>query len=292
MALQRVADHPDRDGTDTAPLDPTRPDPRRELHLRPGIDGLGDLVGTLPQLDTEGLLTLLDALETPDPPDTPMSQRRSAGQRRAEALGELVRRALRHGLTPTVHDVKPHVLLTVDLDTLLADDGTAGGGPELDLTDLLDAAGIDPALLAAAGIDPSTLRPTTRPAGDHEAAHADTADGDGSAAAPPPAASPAWPRRPRTPRLRWTGPVDPSTARSLLREAAVTAVMTMGPWRTVAVGRTMRTLPAWLRPLLDLVHRRCRGPDCDRPIPWTESHHQQAWTDLGHTDVNQDNTAA
>lgn len=47
------------------------------------------------------------------------------------------------------------------------------------------------------------------------------------------------------------------------------------------------TLPPWLRPLLDLVHAHCRGPDCDRRIPWTQAHHQHAWVQLGDTDVNQ-----
>lgn len=165
--------------------------------------------------------------------------------------------------------MKPHVLLTLDLQTVLPDPSGQRDTPELDLTDLLDAA----------GIDPDTLRPATNAAPAASAAAADGVDGRPSAARPPP--------RPRAPRLRWTGPLDPATARNLLREAAVAAVTTMGPWRAVGVGRTVRTLPPWLRPLLDPVHRRCRGPDCDRPIPWTEAHHQHTWTDLGDTDVNQ-----
>ncbi len=61
----------------------------------------------------------------------------------------------------------------------------------------------------------------------------------------------------------------------------------MGPWRIVNVGRTMRTLPPWLRPILELRHRRCRGPDCDRPASWAQAHHLDAWTAKhGDTDLN------
>ncbi|HUH06733.1 MAG TPA: HNH endonuclease signature motif containing protein, partial [Egibacteraceae bacterium] len=54
----------------------------------------------------------------------------------------------------------------------------------------------------------------------------------------------------------------------------------------VNVGRTFRTLPSWLRGILQMMHRQCRGPDCDRPAAWTEAHHQHAWSDGGDTDLN------
>jgi hypothetical protein len=90
----------------------------------------------------------------------------------------------------------------------------------------------------------------------------------------------------RAGRLRFTGDLPADRARHLALRAAVTVVLIMGPWRVVNVGRRHRTLPAWLRVLLDGVHRHCRGPDCDRPITWTQAHHQQAWDDHGDTDLN------
>jgi len=60
----------------------------------------------------------------------------------------------------------------------------------------------------------------------------------------------------------------------------------MGPWRVVNVGRTFRTLPSWLRTALEMVHRHCRGPDCDRPVTWTEAHHETGWEQGGDTDLN------
>lgn len=68
-------------------------------------------------------------------------------------------------------------------------------------------------------------------------------------------------------------------------DAKVTMVATMGPWRPVSVGRTQRVLPGWLRPVLARVHQRCQGPDCDRPVGWTQAHHVIAWEDSGHTDL-------
>lgn len=63
-------------------------------------------------------------------------------------------------------------------------------------------------------------------------------------------------------------------------------MQTLGPWRVVNVGRTARTLPAWLRPALEMIHRHCRGPDCDRPAVWTEAHHQTPWDAGADTDLN------
>ncbi|MPZ87681.1 MAG: hypothetical protein GEU81_06305 [Nitriliruptorales bacterium] len=75
-------------------------------------------------------------------------------------------------------------------------------------------------------------------------------------------------------------------ARRLALESKVTAVLTMGPWRIVNVGRTHRTLPPWLRAVLEMVHRHCRGPGCDRPLAWTQAHHEHAWEHGGQTDLN------
>ena len=56
--------------------------------------------------------------------------------------------------------------------------------------------------------------------------------------------------------------------------------------RRVNVGRTHRTLPAWLRSVLTMLHRHCRGPGCDRPMAWTDAHHLTAWDAGADTDLN------
>lgn len=88
----------------------------------------------------------------------------------------------------------------------------------------------------------------------------------------------------RTPALRFTGPVDDRHLLRLLEDAEVSPVATLGPWRPVAVGRRLRRLPAWLRPVIGAVQRTCRGPGCDRPAAWADQHHVEAWQLGGATD--------
>lgn len=290
-ALRRIADHVDTDGTDVQPLDECGPDPRCELHLRPTIDGLHELRGLRDQLDAEALLTALDALDTPDPAGTPPQQRRSPAQRRSDALGALARQALDRGTLPTVQGNRPHLLLTADLTHLLpahlhtdpaalADRIAAAATAD----DLLGAAATAEDLLGAAPDRPSA---------------ADPAAAAGPGAAPDTAGDPPaqrhLPQEPgraadlrggEGPRLRWTGPLPPQRARHLALHAKLTAVLTLGPYRIVNVGRTHRTLPAWLRGPLEAQHRHCRGPDCDRPTAWTEAHHVHAYDDGADTDLN------
>jgi len=121
--------------------------------------------------------------------------------------------------------------------------------------------------------------------------HCDDATGAaGAFATPTPAADAAGAARAagaagRGPRLRFGGAISGGCLRRLAQDAKVTAVLTMGPWRPVNIGRTQRSLPAWLRPALAAVHQHCRGPDCDRPITWTQAHHEKAWADGGDTDL-------
>ncbi len=217
MAVRHVADITDPDGSDDPPeLADSGPDERRHLDLWPTIDGLWEIRGLLDTLAGEALATALDAVDLPEPAGTPASQRRSPGQRRADALEALARRVLDTAATPTVGGSKPHLLCVVDIATLVGADDEAA----------------------------------------------------------------------RSPRLRHTGPVSGATARRLARQAKISAVLTLGPWRVVNVGRAFRTLPSWLRAALEMVHRHCRGPDCDRPVTWAEAHHETAWEQGGDTDLN------
>jgi len=296
VALRRIADHADADGSDTPPEAGGGPDARREFSVRAMFGGLGEVHGWLDQVDTELLQTLLDALDQPDPEGTPWPGRTPA-QRRADAFGRLLRLVADAGVAPTVQGVKPHLLLSVDLARLL---GVAADDPLAE-----DLAGLLSRLFAGLDVDPDTLAALLTAL----RAARDTGDpGDtGSAPAPEggypaPADDPAGPggmgldfsdlldpdpaAAAGRPRLRRTGPLDLQQARRIALDAKITAVLTFGPWRVVNVGRTMRTLPAWLRPMLEMTHRHCRGPSCDRPAAWSEAHHITAWTDHGDTDLN------
>ena len=224
-AVRAIADVVDRDGCDPDPdmdLDPTPPpadehDPRRYWRQTPTIDGLvqGDYL--IDGVFAEMLTILFDAFSTADPADTPLRQRRSPAQKRADAMRGAVKAILDAGLAPTVQGTKGHLLMMLDLLTVMGRDQAAVFASE----------------------------------------------------------------------LRRTGRVSAATIARLGIDAKITPVLTMGPWRVVAVGRTHRTLPAWLRPMLEMLHRRCRGPDCDRPACWTQAHHEQPFALGGATDLNQ-----
>ena len=86
---------------------------RRRLHMCETFDGVYALEGTL---DAEGgavVRTALDSLSMPFPDD-----RRTAAQRRADALVELATRMLQAGELPVTRGERPHVVLTTCSDGL------------------------------------------------------------------------------------------------------------------------------------------------------------------------------
>jgi hypothetical protein len=314
IALRAIIDQVDGDGCEPQPLIEDGPDARRELWLHRSVDGLWDLRGIHDTLDGEALATVIDAFERPDPPDTPPQRRRSAAQRRADALADACRALLAAGIGPQQHGAKPHIIASVDLLQLLGIDqatlaqltqeqrrelfqqlaagldlaGEADADRDADVGDRADGEP-DDADAAAEG-DPADVadahHAARKRADDHDAAFEHAADVDAEAAAAS-GSAPAVGHRPvRTPRLRHAGEVPIATMRRLAYVAKITVVLTMGPWRVVNVGRTMRTLPAWMRAILDLVHVHCRGPDCTHKITWSQAHHQLAWDDGGDTDLN------
>jgi hypothetical protein len=87
---------------------------RRWLHLSQTLEGVFYLEG---RLDAEGgslLRTALEAISGPPAAD----DRRSAAQRRADALEELARTSLDAGRLPSLGGQRPHLTLTAELDGL------------------------------------------------------------------------------------------------------------------------------------------------------------------------------
>ncbi|HVM19581.1 MAG TPA: hypothetical protein VM307_06450 [Egibacteraceae bacterium] len=222
VAVARIRDLADRDGTE--PPEVERPftagpdDPRLYWRQYPTVDGMVEGGFCVDAGLAEMLNALYDAYSTPDPPGTPLTSRTTPGQRRVAAMRAAVTALLASGAAPTVQGVKPHLLMMLDLLTVMGRDQAATFAAELARTGRVSA---------------STIA-----------------------------------------RL------------GLTMDARVTTVLTIGRWRPVAVADTQRTLPGWLRPLLLMIHRRCRGPDCDRPASWTQAHHEVAYADGGPTDVN------
>ena len=128
--LRRVIAHlrlvADPDGADDQA---ERRHQQRGLWLSPTWEGMVAVNGLL---DPEAGQTLLAALEPLARP-TNADDDRTGGQRRADALTELARRNLEAGRLPQTGGVRPQLLVTVDLDSLLGPGGlggeTGGAGP-------------------------------------------------------------------------------------------------------------------------------------------------------------------
>jgi Domain of unknown function (DUF222) len=96
---------------------------RRGLWLAPTWEGMVALQGLLEAEAGQILLAALEPLARPHN----AADDRSGDQRRADALTELARRNLEAGQLPQTGGVRPQLLVTVDLDSLLGHPGAVGG---------------------------------------------------------------------------------------------------------------------------------------------------------------------
>ena len=96
---------------------------RRGLWLAPTLDGMVAVDGLLEPEAGQSLVAALEPLARPaDAQDS-----RSGGQRRADAMAELARRALEGGRLPQTGGVRPQLTVTVDLESLVGRSGSLGG---------------------------------------------------------------------------------------------------------------------------------------------------------------------
>lgn len=282
LTLRRLAETIDPDGSDPANhADDAGADPLRDLALRRGYGGRGEVFGTLDPLTREALEVLLDAFDTPDGPDTPPRERRTHGQRRHDAFAALLHTLLAQPGLPSVQGARPTILINIDLAAALglpADHPVAG----MTLADIAALLGID---LTDLGLTDPDDAPGPAESSDHPDPAGDDVEPPADPAPPAPAGPTGSPPA-RPPRFGSGVATTAATVRSLLGQATVMAVLTLGPWRVVNVGSKHRTLPGWLRCVLMSMHRHCRGPDCDRRASWTQAHHILPWIVGRTTDLN------
>ncbi len=90
--------------------------------------------------------------------------------------------------------------------------------------------------------------------------------------------APAW--------TTWAGPIDGSTVRRLACDSVVYRVV-LDPTNGLPtdLGRTVRTVPGWLRRALVARDRGCRFPGCRALAAWCDGHHLKSWLDGGGTEV-------
>ena len=93
---------------------------RRELRFSDAADGSTRVSGRLDAESAAMVRAALDSLAAPNPSPDGSQDPRTAGQRTADALVELARRANDGGMLPAGHGVRPHLAVIISLDSLLA----------------------------------------------------------------------------------------------------------------------------------------------------------------------------
>jgi hypothetical protein len=241
---------------------------RRGLWLAATWEGMVAVNGLLDPEAGQSLLAALEPLARPASADDP----RSAFQRRADALAELARRTLESGRLPQTGGVRPQLLVTVDLDSLLAPGGLGGevGG----------VGPLDPEACRRLACDGAVTRVlvTRQPpghggrGGDHDhGGYNKELPGDHD---PHPG----------------HGDHDRGGAGGLadqLRAAARLLPPALGgaPTQPLEVGRTSRVVSAAQRAALVVRDGGCAVAGCDRPPAWCEAHHLVHWLHGGPTDL-------
>jgi hypothetical protein len=236
-----------------ATLDPDSADQQAERrYQRRGLwtattwEGMVALQGLLDPEAGQLLLAALEPLARPsDAHDT-----RSGDQRRADALTELARRNLEGGQLPQTGGVRPQLLVTVDLDSLLGDPGALGG-------DTGWAAPLAPEACQRLACDSALTRVlvTRHPDQDHGDGRHDPGDEHGL------------------------------TARLRAAMALLPPILGGAPSQPLDVGRGSRVITPAQRAALAVRDGGCVFPDCARPLAWCEGHHLISWLDGGPTDL-------
>jgi Domain of unknown function (DUF222)/HNH endonuclease len=232
---------------------------RRGLWLSPTWEGMLAVDGLLDPEAGQTLLAALEPLARPAGTD----DERSGTQRNADALAELARRSLEAGSLPLSGGVRPQLLVTVDLDSLL---GQPGPGGELGWTGSLGAEACrriacDGALTRVL----VTRQPATNGNGNRGGAGwngCGACNGNGSG-----------------------GGAGGLAARLQAAIRLLPPALGGAPTQPLEVGRTTRTVSPAQRNALIVRDGGCAFPGCDRPQSWCEAHHLRHWAHGGPTDL-------
>ena len=194
------------------------------------------------------LSSALDSVMTPPAPD----DSRSTPQRRAQALADVARLCLDHGLVGTGAAVRPHVSCVVDFETLRRVVGTDRAG----------RGGADRAGTADAGRFGGSRRGFRLPA---------VADVERFAVA----------------EVLGSGPVPPSVLARLACDSEISRVVFGPDSQVINAGRAERTFSGPRRRAVIARDGTCRYPGCSAPPALCEVHHLDGWAARrGETDVN------
>jgi Domain of unknown function (DUF222)/HNH endonuclease len=241
---------------------------RRGLWLAATLDGMVAVDGLLEPEAGQSLLAALEPLARPSSAE----DTRSGGQRNADALTELARRQLEGGRLPQSGGVRPQLLVTVDLDSLLGRPGSLGGeggwaGP------------LDPEACRRLACDSAVTRVlvTRQPTDGHRHPMDNPVEVESLTNRDPGGAQELAARTP--------GETDGLATRLRAAMTLLPPVLGGAPTQPLEVGRTSRVVQPAQRAALVVRDGGCGFPGCDRPQAWCEAHHLQHWLHGGPTDL-------
>ncbi|NUL49466.1 DUF222 domain-containing protein [Cellulosimicrobium funkei] len=84
----------------------------------------------------------------------------------------------------------------------------------------------------------------------------------------------------------FTGPIHPTTIRTMACDADILPVVLGSSGEVLDVGRAQRLFPARLRQAVAARDGGCAAPGCWIPAPWCEVHHVEHWEHGGPTSVD------
>jgi hypothetical protein len=243
---------------------------RRGLWLSPTLDNMVAVDGLLEAEAGHIVLAALEPLARPHSAD----DTRLGGQRTADALTELARRALEGGQLPQTGGVRPQLLVTVDFDSLAGHPGGLGG-------DLGWAGPLDPEACRRLACDGAVTRVlVTR--------HPDGYQSGGRSVDPQPNGHPDRDHGRGGNHRGGDGPSGEDGLQGRLQAAMALLPPTLGgaPTQPLEVGRATRVVQPGQRMALTVRDRGCVFPGCDRPLAWCDAHHLWHWVDGGPTDLD------
>ncbi len=228
---------------------------RRGLRLAATFEGMVDVKGLLDPEAGEAVQAALAPLARPAGPD----DQRSGAQRRADALGELARRALQAGDLPREGGLRPDLTVTMELASLQAHAGVGGTGGWGGI--------LPPETVRRLACDATVTRAVVRRHPDHGHAGNDPDSGHGSA--------------------HGGGATGHGNADATHPHATGGHPPPLGaPAELLDLGRATRVISPALRRALAVRDGGCAAPGCDRPPPWTDAHHRHHWLHGGPTSLD------
>jgi hypothetical protein len=145
----RIAADPER-----ALVEEDRRHERRRLDICPTEDGMTGVRAELDAEDGQGLITAIRAQMDAETRSASGPDLRTPTQRRADALGEICRQWLDSRERPTIGGERPHVVVTIDLETLIERSGQR--------SELQDTGQISPETARRLACDADVTRVITR----------------------------------------------------------------------------------------------------------------------------------